>query len=372
MLAERRIYVIDQPERFVLLNPGPVTLTETVRQSMTKRDMCHREPDFSELMRDIRRRLCSVYDGTDDWTSVLVTGSGTAAVESMVSSLIRGAGTALVAANGVYGERMAKMLTCAQKQPHVVQSDWQAPIDFAAVQQQLQAEPAIEHVIAVHHETTTGRLNDLRRLAEICSRYGKRMLIDTVSSFGGEAIDFDNWPIDAVAATANKCLHGITGIAFVLVRKELMLSPRSQSSSLYLDMATNFAAQENGFPAFTPAIQSMYALQQALIELSDTGGWQARNETYRKRSQLVTAAFQQMGIQTLLPDPADHSSVLTAYRLPTGKRYEQISQPLQHERIVIYAGQKELERIIFRVAVMGDLQDKDLEKMLSIVRQSSQ
>lgn len=358
-------------ERYVLLNPGPVTLTESVRESLMQRDMCHRESAFSELMGEVRDRLCQVYESEREaWTSVLLTGSGTAAVESMVGSLVTGVGTALVAANGVYGERMESMLKHAGKNPVMVRSDWTDPIDFDEVEEQLKQVSSIEHVIAVHHETTTGRLNDLDRLAAICSRHGKRMLIDGVSSFGGERLELDNWPIDAVAATANKCLHGIPGIAFVLMPRAFAEGLRAGAPSLYLDLATNFAAQQKGYPAFTPAIQSLYALKRALVELESDGGWQQRYEIYRSRSARVMTALGEFGIEPLLISPQDRSSVLTAYRLPAGNDYDSLSEPLLEQRIVIYAGQKELERIIFRIAVMGDLQEDDFQTLIATIGQA--
>jgi 2-aminoethylphosphonate-pyruvate transaminase len=321
-------------------------------------------------MREVRDRLGHIYNSKQTWTSVLLTGSGTAAVESMVSSLVSGERTALVAANGVYGERIESMLKHAGKSPVMVRSEWSDPINFDAVEEKLQQVSSITHVIAVHHETTTGRLNDLGRLAAICTRHGKRMLIDGVSSFGGEQFDLDNWPIDGIAATANKCLHGIPGIAFVVMPQVVAEKLRPSASSLYLDLATNYTAQEKGYPAFTPAIQSLYALKQALIELEAGGGWQRRHRMYCQRSEKVNSALNEIGIQTLLPRAEDRSSVLTAYRLPEGNDYDSLSNPLLENRIVIYAGQKELEKIIFRISVMGDLREGDFQMLFATIGQA--
>lgn len=359
---------MNTPERYVLLNPGPVTLTDSVRAALAGRDMCHREQAFSDLMTEVRQQLLDVYEtAVADWTSVLITGSGTAAVESMISSLVQSPNQSLVCANGVYGERMTTMLQRAGKAPIQVRSEWQDDIDFAEVENRLRQHNSIKYVIAVHHETTTGRINDLDRLAELCVKYDKRMLVDAVSSFGGERVDFENWPLDAVAATANKCLHGVPGIAFVVVRRPCV-QDKTCASSLYLDLATNFAAQEGGLPAFTPAIQSMYALHQALCELHDGGGWSSRHDMYRQRTLRVTEGLTGLGIAPLLPSPTVRSAVLTAYRLPEALDYETISTPLQKERIIIYAGQKQLEKIIFRIAVMGDLDDHDFEKLFRVLR----
>ena len=157
--------------RNILLNPGPVTLTERVRNALSRDDWCHREPEFAALTREINTELARVYaDMADDYSAVMLTGSGTAAVEAMLASFApdAGNGVTLVLANGVYGERMANMLNAHRKPNLLDQAEWTAPVDVAAAERLLDAHPEITHVATVHHETTTGRLNDLIAIGALC------------------------------------------------------------------------------------------------------------------------------------------------------------------------------------------------------------
>src|SRR5262245_44304047 len=137
-----------------LLNPGPVTLTSRVRAALTGVDLCHREPEFAALQAELRRRLIGVYpQAARDYTALLLAGSGTAAVEAMVGTFVPRQGHALVVANGVYGERMAAMLTAQGKTAHTARAAWTEPMDLIAAERLLAAEPRITHVLAVQHET---------------------------------------------------------------------------------------------------------------------------------------------------------------------------------------------------------------------------
>jgi 2-aminoethylphosphonate-pyruvate transaminase len=349
--------------REILLNPGPVTLSERVRHALLRPDQCHREREFAELVLSIRARLERVYEDTpDDKDAVLVSGSGTCAVEAMVASLVPRDGTALVASNGVYGERIAAMLQAQGKAHDVVRAEWLQPIDVDAVRVRL-SERRVTAVLAVHHETTTGRLNQLDGLGAVCREAGVPLLLDAVSSFGGEAIDWCRWKLGAIAATANKCLHGIPGIAFVLADRRLLAERCGSSPSLYLDLQRSHAEQQTGFSPFTQAVHACFALDEALAELADDGGWRARRDLYRRRTARVRLGLAAAGIEPLLP-AAESSSMLTAYRLPRGVSYRALHDHLKQAGFVIYAGQGALAGGIFRIATMGAIADADLDRLL--------
>src|SRR3984957_15816820 len=242
----------------LLLNPGPVTLSERVRRSLLQPDLCHRESEFFDLQDEARRRLLATYAlDPAKWAAVLMTASGTAAVESMVAALVPQAGRLLIVENGVYGERIA--LICSQygiAHERVV-GDWMQAPNHAAIGAQLASPPngsAFTHVAIVHHETTTGRLNDLRALAALCREHGAALMIDAVSSFGAEAIDFAHPALCAVAATANKCLHGVPGAAFVIVRRTDLQTAASRT--YYLDLARLARLQDERNTPFTPAVHA--------------------------------------------------------------------------------------------------------------------
>jgi len=352
----------------LLLNPGPVTLSERVRRSLLQPDLCPRESEFFDLQDEARARLLAVYAlDPSEWTAVLMTGSGTAAVESMVASLVPEAGRLLVVENGVYGERIAQM--CAQYRithDRVVGS-WMAAPDIAAITARLDAARAsgaapFTHVAVVHHETTTGRLNDLKPLTELCRARDLRLLVDGVSSFGAETLDFASGPLSAVAATANKCLHGVPGASFVVVRREALA--QAASRTYYLDLGRLARLQEQRNTPFTPAVHTYYALVEALRELEEQGGRPARYGHYAALAERVRTGLAALGIETVLP-PVESSVVLRSYRLPVGLTYHRLHHELKAGGFVIYAGQGDLAKTLFRISTMGNLTMADIDRLLT-------
>ena len=206
--------------RSILLIPGPVSLSEKVRKAAVSTDLCHREPEFIALQDRVRSELIDVYRlHPSQWTAVLLGGSGTMALEAMLSSLLPRDARLLVLENGVYGERISAIAEIHGIEYQSVNHQWTDAIDFHRVSQLL-VKGEFSHLAAVQHETTTGRLNDIPRLAGLCEEYGISLLLDSVSSFGAEAIPFDSPALLACAATANKCLHGIPGLCFVVSRPQ--------------------------------------------------------------------------------------------------------------------------------------------------------
>jgi len=348
----------------ILLNPGPVTLTDRVRSAMCKADWCHREPEFAALTQSINSRLAGVYDATEDgYASVLLTGSGTLAVEAMLSSFAPVKGRTLVVANGVYGERMAGMLRAMQRPSELLSAEWDAPIDLAAVEEALVADPGISHVATVHHETTTGRLNALGDLGALCGKLGRALLLDAVSSFGAEEIGFRDWNLEAVAGTANKCLHGVPGLSFVLARREALAETRDSPNSVYLDLRRYYSAQHgDGYSPFTQAVQVAFALSAALDEFHEAGGWRQRRRRYREIGNAVRGCLRGLGVATLIPEE-DYSSVMCSYRIPSGVNYDALHGSLKARGFVIYAGQARLSECIFRIAHMGAISDGDVDRL---------
>lgn len=350
--------------RQILLNPGPVTLTDRVRGALTRGDWCHREPEFAALIQDINQRLSRVHAGmADSYRAVTLAGSGTSAVEAMLATFAPDDDTTLVVANGVYGERMARMLEVHGKPLQLASHAWTASIDVAAVARQLVADPAITHLAVVHHETTTGRLNDLDALGRLCRERGIVLLLDAVSSFGAERIAADAWNVGALAGTANKCLHGVAGLSFVLAREDVWAGPACRAGALYLDLRSYYTTQhKDGFSPFTLPVQVAFALREALAELEEAGGCELRRRTYAARAARIAATLTGAGVETLLP-PADYSSVLWSWKLPAGQTYARLHDVLKEQGFVIYAGQGDLGAQIFRIAHMGDIRAGDLDRL---------
>ncbi|HEY3730692.1 MAG TPA: 2-aminoethylphosphonate aminotransferase [Steroidobacteraceae bacterium] len=350
----------------LLLNPGPVTVSERVRGSLAQPDLCHRESEFFDLQDEARARLLAVY-GLDagQWSAVLMTASGTGAVESMMASLVPRMGRVLVVDNGVYGERIAQI--CAQYQiaHERLTGEWLAAPDVAAIRTRLQGAPAgtrFTHLAIVHHETTTGRLNDLQPLSQLCAEQGAQLLVDGVSSFGAERIDFTDPTLTAVAGTANKCLHGVPGIAFVIVRASSLAT--AESRTYYLDLARLARAQQQRNTPFTPAVQACYALVEALREYHEQGGRSARHHRYAQLAEQVRAGLAVLRVQPLIA-PEHSSVVLRAYRLPERLGYQRLHDALKQDGFVIYAGQGRLAPSLFRISTMGELTTADMDRLLA-------
>jgi 2-aminoethylphosphonate-pyruvate transaminase len=348
----------------LLLNPGPVTLTERVRRSLLQPDLCHRESEFYDLQDDARAHLLQTHDlDPKIWAAVLLTGSGTAAVESMIAALVPQKGRLLVVENGVYGERISQICARYHIDHERLIGAWMSAPDMEAIAAKLDAAGAARftHLAIVHHETTTGRLNDLSAVAAVCRPRGIQLLIDGVGSFGAEFIDFSDEVVSAVAATANKCLHGVPGAAFVIVRRRAL--EQAVARAYYLDLGRLAQLQDQRNTPFTPAVHAYYALVEALREFSEEGGRAARYRRYAALAEQARAGLARLGIEPVIP-PQESSVVLRAYRLPTRVTYATLHGALKAAGFVIYAGQGDLSKSLFRISTMGALTAADIDRLI--------
>ncbi len=350
----------------ILLNPGPVVLSERVRQALTKPDLCHREQEFIDLQNKIKTDLLNVYQlPSDRWASIVFTGSGTSAMEAMMTSLVPAHGKVLIIENGVYGERLSYIAKTHDIDHVVLHHEWGEEIDLSKLEGELQYHEELSHVAVVHHETTTGRLNNIDAIAELCNKHGNvPLLLDAVSSFGAEEIKFKDWNLAACAATANKCLHGVPGTSFVIANREAMSQmSATPARTLYLDLVTYLKLQDNNGTPFTQSIQTFYALAEALDELNDAGGWQERHKQYWQRMDIVRDGLQKLNIKATL-ERNETSCVLNSFPLPEGISYEELHDKLKAAGFVIYAGQGGFAKSLFRISCMGDISDSDMERFI--------
>ena len=352
----------------ILLNPGPVNVTPRVRDALLRGDLCHREVEFSDLMRSIRQKLLKVFDIENEFTAVLISGSGTAALEMGVSSCLSPGKSMLIVENGVYGERISQIADVYQFKKHVLNYDWGEPLRLDDVEDALKKHPDIEVVALVHHETTTGLLNPIQPVSQLAREYGKKFLTDCISSLAGDEVNFKTCSIDFAIGTANKCIQGLPGVAFVLFRKkDLCRLNYIPDRSLYFNLLKHHGAQEAGDMLFTPAVQIHYALDEALDELIEetVAGRIAR---YQRAADLFRKGFSEMGLEFLIPE-GSRSNCLTALRLPEGVVYSELHSHLKNNGFVIYAGQGNFSDKIFRIANMGDIKTEDIESCLRILKE---
>ena len=353
----------------ILLNPGPVTLTARVRAALLEPDLCHRSEEFSVLLDTLCRGIESVHarahDETAPMRAVLLSGSGTLAVESMLDSFVAADERIVVVANGVYGERIASMLQARAIRHTVVRSAWTEDIDWESLDVALRAG-GVRYVVAVHHETTTGRLNDLARLLALCESLGAGVLLDAVSSFGAESISVSHPALCAIAGTANKCLHGVPGVAFVLARPVLLAPDGSHARSVYLDLSRYDQARHDHAVPFTPAMQSCFALRAALVELHDDGGWHRRRARYLTLSTRLRDALRDCKLSTVVPETAC-ASMLTAWYLPPRVSYDDLDATMTSAGFTIYPGQGAFRGRVLRLATMGHISDHDMDRLIPLL-----
>lgn len=352
--------------RTVLLNPGPVNITDAVRQAMTLPDLCHREKEFSDLMASIRAKLLQAFHIEEEFTSVLVSGSGTAALEMAVSSSLTPGRSMLVIENGVYGERISKLCDVYNFHRHSIKLDWGVPPNLDDIENILKKQSDIEVVSMVHHETTTGLLNPLQSVGELAKKYGKIFLVDCISSMAGDEMDFTS--IDLAVGTANKCLQGVPGVSFVFFRKrDLARLIKIPARTLYFNLTGYHKAQETGGLLFTPAIPAHYALDVALDELIEETV-AGRIQRYSRAAKFLRNGFQKLNLEFLIPD-GWRSNCLTGLKLPKDMSYQKLHGELKSNGFVIYAGQGNLSDSIFRIANMGDIKQKEFQRFLTVLEE---
>jgi 2-aminoethylphosphonate-pyruvate transaminase len=350
------------------MNPGPVNVTDKVRDAQLQGDLCHREPEFSALMGSIRKKLLQAFEIKQEYSAILITGSGTAAMEMAISSCLTPNRSILIIQNGVYGERISKMADVYKMDKHLLNYNWGETVKIAEIEQTLKQNTSIEVIAMVHHETTTGLLNPLPEIALLAKQYDKRLVVDCISSLGGDDINFKQYPIDFVVGTANKCIHGLPGVSFVLHRKvDLPRIKGIPSRSVYLDLTEYLKAQEKGDSLFTPAVQAHYALDAALDELLEETV-SGRIKRYRKTAENLRKGFKDMGLEFLIPED-QRSNCLTALKIPNGISYDWLHDKLKENGFIIYAGQGLFNRKIFRLANMGNIQDEEFALCLKILKE---
>ena len=359
----------EELKQYVLLNPGPACTTPAVRQALVTPDLCHREPEFYAVMRQVREEIADLAGGGKEWSTVIFSGSGTAAVEATVTSVVPPDRKLLVIDNGVYGDRIRQIAACSGIPHQVLHYNWTEVPRAADVEAAFSADPALSHLAVVHHETTAGLLNPIEELAAVCARHGRSIIVDAMSSFAGEPLDVREHGIDYMISSSNKCLQGMPGLSFTVARRAALEGLHSvPARSVYLNLYNQWKAEEADNTPFTPAIQVFFALRQAIAE-TRAEGLENRFRRYREAARTVRDGLEALGLQIVVA-PELRSNTLTTFRLPEGVSYDALHDAMKRRGYVIYAGQGDLRVWAFRIANLGTLTPGDMEGVVSAVRDS--
>lgn len=351
-----------------LLTPGPLTTSASVKRAML-RDWGSRDRDFIALNARVRARLVALAGGADSHVAVPLQGSGTFVVEAMLGTLVAPDGKLLVLVNGAYGQRMVKMAGYHRRQVAVLETAEDQPNDPEALERALAADPAISHVAAVQCETTSGILNPIEALAEITARHGRRLLVDAMSAFGALPLDAREVAFDGLAASANKCLEGIPGLGFAIVRRSALEAAAGHAPALSLDLYDQWRSMEqNGQWRFTPPTHVLAALDQALVEHAAEGGIAGRGARYRENCRILIEGMRALGFSTLLPDHLQ-APIIVTFRMPADPRFlfDDFYDRLRTKGYVIYPGKLTVAPS-FRIGCIGRLGSAEMQGALAAIR----
>jgi 2-aminoethylphosphonate-pyruvate transaminase len=359
----------------LLFTPGPLTTSTTVKSAMLH-DAGSRDAGFISKVREIRKRLLALGGadspgkGGGEYECVLMQGSGTFAIESVISSVIPRDGKLLVLVNGAYGRRMAQMARVHGIATEAMETPENSTISPDAVAGCLSGSSGITHIAVVHCETTTGILNPIEEIGARVQRSGAVYIVDAMSSFGAIPVDLAAAHIDFLISSANKCIEGVPGFAFVLAKRNRLLEARGQARTLSLDLYAQWAGLESdGQFRFTPPTQALLAFHQALIELEAEGGSRARLARYRANHNALMRGMTQMGFHAYLA-PEDQSCIITTFRYPAdpGFRFERFYERLSELGFIIYPGKLTAEPC-FRIGTIGRLSLQDISALIESIDQ---
>jgi 2-aminoethylphosphonate-pyruvate transaminase len=353
----------------LLFTPGPLTTSEMVKQAML-RDLGSRDAEFLSLVSQIRRRLLELgHVASGSYEAVLMQGSGTFAVESVLSSVISRSGKLLVAINGAYGHRMAKIATVLGVSCQTIIFEEATPVLVEGVRQALAEDPAITHVGTIHCETSTGILNPVAELGCAVRELGRIFIVDAMSSFGGIPIDISGNKIDFLVSSANKCIQGVPGFAFVLARRDLLQATEGYARSVSLDLLAQWKGLESdGQFRFTPPTHALLAFWQALLELEEEGGVEGRAARYSANRQALMEGMTELGFDAYLA-PEHQSHFITSFRFPAHRRFHfsTFYRRLSELGFVIYPG-KVSNADCFRIGTIGHLFPQDIRALVAAIR----
>ncbi len=355
----------DTGEHALLLNPGPVTTTPRVKAAVGARDMCHREPVFSSLLDSVQRKLGRVFGASDQHEVLLVTSSGTGGMESALSTFVPRDKALLVVRNGAFGERLAEIARAYDINVIEVAEPWGDEIDLGKVERALVEHPEIAVVGMVHHETSMGILNQISAVGRLTRRHGAKLIVDAVSSLGGESVDVERDQIDVCVTSANKCLHAFSGLASICVHKDIWPTiEHDKPRNHYLDLRRyrKFMTDRRQTP-FTPAVNTIMSLNTALDELLEMGV-ENRWEHYRRLNERLRIGLRALGL-SLLVDRRRSSHSLTIVQVPAGMTFQDIYQGLKDRGFIIYECKGEMAGQYFQIANMGALEQAHIDEFIN-------
>lgn len=355
-------------KNYKLLTPGPLTTTDSVKQEMMF-DHCTWDDDYKIITQDIRRNLLKLaHVSEEDYTVVLMPGSGTFGVESVLTSVIGEEDKLLIIANGAYGERMEDIAKHAKISYMIHHEVYYKVPDAKNIDKILEEYPEITHVAMVHSETTSGILNDIEAVTKVVKARNKTMIVDAMSSFGGVDIPVGKWGIDFIVSSANKCIQGVPGFSFIIADKQKLIESKGKARSLSLDLYDQWESMnKDGKWRFTSPTHVVLAFAQAMKELEEEGGILVRNKRYAESNQLLIEKMEELGIRPYI-DAEHQGPIITTFFYPENCSFSfnEMYTYIKDRGYAIYPG-KVTEADTFRVGNIGEIYKEDILKLSEII-----
>ncbi|MFF2178483.1 2-aminoethylphosphonate aminotransferase [Lysinibacillus sp. NPDC058147] len=361
------------PKRDILLNPGPATTSTAVKYAQIQPDICPREEAFGDVMCFVSSELTSFVANNEEYTTVLFPGSGTAAVEAILTSVVKDNDTLLIVHNGAYGKRMQEICDTYAINYIMYDSSYTEAINYDELENFIttnQTSHHITHIAIVHNETTTGLLNDLTIVGEMCRKNNITFIVDAMSSYAAIPIDMPTQNIHYLAASSNKNIQGMAGIGFVIANKINLEQCKSHKrKTYYLDLYGQYEYFNNtGQSRFTPPVQTFYALQQAIIETKNEGIIN-RYQRYSNSWEVLIASLKELNLDWVIP-LEHHSKIITAIYEPDNNNYDftTMHDELFAKGFTIYPG-KVGNLNTFRIANIGDIDKTDMQGFIEALKE---
>ena len=348
-----------------LFNPGPTNVSESVREAIKTKDICHREPEFTEVLLRVNKNIVKILNGEGTHSAVLFVSSGTGCNEAICAAIH---GKVLVINNGKYSDRICDILERYNISIKRLKFDPLKPINIKEVEKALKEDKDITHIYLIHHETTTGMLNPLRKIGDLAKKYNKLLCVDAVSSMGGHELDLKRDNVAFCSVNANKCLESFPGVSFVIAHTDELKKLEGKSRSFYFDIYNQWKKEQKGETPFTPAVQLIFALDKAMQEYAEEG-YKNRIRRYEKLAEKMRAGLNEIGFELILFPKEMQSNILTTIKMPEKMDYWQVHDKLKERGITIYSDESVLKERRFRVATLGSITEEDVDWFLKNLKE---
>ena len=351
----------------LLLTPGPLTTSRRVKEAMVH-DWGSRDGGFLAINKSVLEQLPVVVNASSSHVTVPMQGSGTFAVEAMLTTFVPRAGKVLLLVNGAYGQRARQICDIAGRATQVHETPEDTAPDLEVVEHALRSDPSITHVFAVHCETTSGILNPIAEIGAVVERYRRKLLIDAMSAFGALPLDATATRFEALAASSNKCIEGVPGLGFVLCREAALAETKGNATTLTLDLSDQWQnLRRTGQYRFTPPIQVIVSFHKALDEFWAEGGQAGRLRRYSENCRLLREGMGELGFKPLLPERLQ-APIIVTFHMPRDAKFvfESFYDKLKERGYVIYPGKLTVAES-FRIGCIGKLTAEHMRNALAAI-----